>query len=117
MEVNSPYVFTLRDRGFLQVVRVIAIGNKAVKYDIEIEEEDTLLMKHNLPHHIVGVAKWIGCYGGVTEDGKLHPDSWEYLSPDGLLTIVLHGEFVTHAEMRVAPVKVTPIPRDGYTEE
>ena len=117
MTLDSPYAFTLRSDSSLQTVTVTAIGNKQLLYTIDLERPDTLVMSGKTVERIRGTATWSGCYGGVTSDGVMHPDLWEYKSSDGLLTIALYGEYVTHIELTMVPIAQSPIPRNGYIDE
>ncbi len=117
MTLDSPYAFTLRSDSSQQTVTVTAIGDKQLLYTIALERPDTLIMSGNTVERIQGTATWSGCYGGVTDDGVMHPDMWEYKSPDCLLTIALYGEYVTHIELTLVPIVGSPIPRNGYVDE
>ena len=117
MELNSPYKFNHQTDSLNQSITVTAIGSKELEYDIRLGLNKNETIASKLTEHLQGRAMWVGCSGGVTENGVMHPDTWEYKSTDGALTIELHGEYVTHIQITLAPISLTPVPRDGYIDD
>ena len=117
MVANEPYVFVLVTDSTEQRSTVTAIGDRKLMYDIVVSHKDTSLSSGRLVEHVSGIAIWAGCFGGVGDDGVLHPDSWEYRNADGSMTITLFGEYVTHIQAALAPIISEPIPRIGYKDE
>lgn len=114
MELDRPYVFELQSDSSKQMVTVTATGERKLKYEILLERRDTLPMSGRINDRVIGAAVWNGCFGGVTSDDIMRLDSWEYVSADGLLTITLFGEYVTHIQLNLAPISTNAIPRVGY---
>ena len=117
MAPNTPYVFELSSDSSKQVITVVAIGDRKLKYEIVLDSEDSTLMSGRIIERVSGIATWVGCFGGVTDDGILHPDSWGYRSADGIMTFTLFGEYVTHVQVSVLPIHTDAIPRVGYRDE
>lgn len=117
MVANEPYVFLLATDSIEQRTTVVAVGDRKLTYDIAISRKDESLASGRLTDHVAGIAIWAGCFGGVSDDGVLHPDSWEYRSADGSMTITLFGEYVTHISVVLLPMQTEPTPRVGYKEE
>jgi hypothetical protein len=117
MIANEPYLFVLSTDSIEQRTTVIAVGDRKLTYDIVLSRKDTSLRSGHLTEHVAGTALWAGCFGGVTDDGVLHPDSWEYRSADGSMTITLFGEYLTHVQVTIAPIQTEPIPRVYYKDE
>lgn len=117
MVANEPYVFVLSTDSIEQRTTVVAVGDKKLTYDIVISLQDESLASGRLNEHVTGTAIWAGCFGGVSDDGVLHPDSWEYRSTDGSMTITLFGEYVTHISLALAPIQTGPVLRLGHKDE
>ncbi len=117
MVMNEPYVFVLSTDSIEQQSTVIAVGDRKLTYEFLVSRKDQNLASGSLDERVTGIALWAGCFGGVSNDGMLHPDSWEYRSNDGLMTITLFGEYVTHISLTIAPIHLEPIPRVGYKDE